>query len=67
MATKMTANGVSTTTAPGSEQYKILYNARHLRRKHYQYDYCHADGELFSCVASTFIISASHLNYSANS
>lgn len=28
MATKMTANGVSTTTTPGTEQYEIFYNAR---------------------------------------
>lgn len=47
MATRMTANGVSTTTAPGTEQYEIFYNAYRPRRKHYQYDYRHADGELF--------------------
>lgn len=49
MATKMTANGVSTTTAPGTEQYEIFYNAFRPRRKHYQYDYRHTDGD-FSLV-----------------
>ncbi len=48
MATKMTANGVSTTTTPGTEQYEVFYNAYRPRRKHYQYDYRHTDGELFS-------------------
>ena len=42
MATKMTAHGVSTTTAPGTEQYEVFYT-----------DYRHTDGELFSCVADT--------------
>ena len=53
MATKMTANGVSTTTTPSTEQYEIFYNARRPRRKHYMYDYRHTDGDLFSCVAPT--------------
>lgn len=53
MASKMTAEGVSTTTAPGTEQYEIFYNAYRPRRKHYQYDYRHTDGELFCCVAHT--------------
>lgn len=53
MATRMTAHGVSTTTTPGTEQYEVFYNAYRPRRKHYQYDYRHTDGELFSCVAST--------------
>lgn len=48
----MTANGVSTTTTPGIEQYEVFYTGYHTRRKkHYQYDYRHTDGELFSCVA----------------
>lgn len=48
MATKMTANGVSTTTTPGTEQYEVLYTGcRSRRKKHYQYDYRHTDGELF--------------------
>ena len=33
MATKMTANGVSTTTAPGTEQYKTFYSAYLPRRQ----------------------------------
>ena len=54
MATKMTANGVSTTTTPGTEQYEVFYTGyRSRRKKHYQYDYRHTDGELFSCVAPT--------------
>ena len=54
MATKMFANGVSTTTTPGTEQYEVFYTGfRTRRKKHYPYDYCHFDGELFSCVAET--------------
>ena len=53
MATRMTANGVSTTTTPGTEQYEVFYIDFRSRRKRYQYDYRHTDGELFSCVAST--------------
>ena len=54
MATKLTANGVSTTTAPGTEQYEVFYTGFRTRRKQlYQYDYRHSDGELFSCVAPT--------------
>ena len=54
MATRMTANGVSTTTTPGTEQYEVFYTGyRTRRKKHYQYDYRHTDGELFSCVAPT--------------
>ena len=49
----MTANGVSTTTTPGTEQYEIFYIVFRPRRKRYQYDYRHTDGELFSCVAPT--------------
>ncbi len=54
MATQMTANGVSTTTTPSTEQYEVFYTGyRTRRKKHYQYDYRHTDGELFSCVAAT--------------
>ncbi|MBD5358135.1 MAG: DUF3873 family protein [Bacteroides sp.] len=53
MATRMTANGVSTTTAPGTEQYEVFYIGFRNRSKRYQYDYRHTDGELFSCVAPT--------------
>lgn len=31
----------------------MFYTAYRPRRKHYQYDYRHTDGELFSCVAGT--------------
>lgn len=52
MATKMTKNGVSTTVR--GEQYEVFYTGcRSRRKKHYQYDYRHTDGELFSCVADT--------------
>ena len=47
MATKLTANGVSTTNTPGTEQYEVFYTGYRPRRKHYQYDYRHTDGELF--------------------
>ena len=48
MATKLTTNGVSTTTIPGTEQYEVFYTGyRSQRKKHYQYDYRHTDGELF--------------------
>ncbi len=54
MATKMTAFGVSTTATLGTEQYEVFYTGyRSRRKKHYQYDYRHTDGELYSCVAPT--------------
>ena len=54
MATKLTTNGVSTTTTPGTERYEVFYTGyRSQRKKHYQYDYRHTDGELFSCVTDT--------------
>ncbi|WP_300905763.1 DUF3873 domain-containing protein [uncultured Bacteroides sp.] len=54
MATKLTAHGVSTTTTPGTEQFEVFYTGyRSRRKKHYQYDYRHTDGTLFSCVCST--------------
>ena len=37
MATKLTANGVSTTNTPGTEQYEVFYTGYRTRRKHYQY------------------------------
>ena len=49
MATKMTAHGVSTTTTPGTEQYEVFYSGYCTRRKkHYQYDYRHTNGEFCS-------------------
>ena len=46
MAMKMTAHGVSTTTTPGTEQYEVFYTGyRTRRRKHYQYDYRHTNGD----------------------
>lgn len=54
MATKMTANGVSTTTTPGTEQYETFYSAHRGKRvSRVMYDYRHTDGELYSCVAPT--------------
>lgn len=48
--THMTKNGVSTTTAPGSEQYE---NFQVGRKTYCQYDYRHTDGALFSVVRPT--------------
>ena len=48
MATKMTANGVSTTTAPGTEQYETFYSAHRGKRiSRVMYDYRDTDNELF--------------------
>lgn len=50
--TKMTKNGVSTTAAPGQEQFENFTRKVGRQVKRYvQYDYRHTDGELFSCVA----------------
>lgn len=52
--TKMTVNGVSTTTTPGQEQYEFYHSGfGRKRRKRCQYDYRDMDGELFSCVRDT--------------
>lgn len=54
MATKMTANGVSTTTTPGTEQCERFMSAhRGKRTLFYQYDFRANDGSLFSTVAKT--------------
>lgn len=54
MATKMTANGVSTTTTPGTEQYEKFYSSRHGKRlQRIMYDYRATNGVLFSTVAPT--------------
>lgn len=52
--TAMTVNGVTTTKAPGQEQYEY-YTSRVGRKpkKYCQYDYRHTDGTLFSCVRPT--------------
>ena len=50
----MTENGVSTTTTPGQEQFEyfsVPMRPGRPAQKRCQYDYRHADGELFSCVA----------------
>ena len=50
----MTENGVTTTNAPGQEQYETFTS--HFGRKpqrRVQYDYHHTDGRLFSCVRKT--------------
>lgn len=54
MATKMTANGVSTTITHGTEQYERFISVhRGKRTLFYQYDYRATDGSLFSTVAKT--------------
>ena len=54
MATKLTVNGVSTTTTPGTEHYETFYSAHRGKKvSRVMYDYRHTDGELFSCVAPT--------------
>lgn len=54
MTTRMTANGVSTTTVPGTEQYETFYSTHRGKKiSRVMYDYRHTDNELFSCVAST--------------
>lgn len=54
MAIRMTANGVSTTTTPGTEQYETFYSAHRGKKiSRVMYDYRHTDGELFTCVAPT--------------
>jgi hypothetical protein len=51
---KMTSNGVTTTQAPGAEQYEAFNRKVGRQTKTlYQYDYRHPDGELFSCVKPT--------------
>lgn len=54
MEQKMTINGVSTCTIAGAEKYeKYQSGIGRKRRTLVQYDYRHADGELFSCVCAT--------------
>lgn len=54
MVTRMTANGVSTTTTLGTEQYEVFYTGyRTRRKKHYQYDYRHTDGDILLCGWNT--------------
>ena len=48
----MTINGVTTTNAPGQEQYE-KYKCKVTKKIRYQYDYRHPDGELFSCTKPT--------------
>jgi len=52
--TKMTENGVTTTNAPGMEQYETFTRKVGGKTKEYcQYDFRNYDGELFSCVKPT--------------
>ena len=55
--TRMTENGVTTTKAPGQEQWEYFKSRVQSKMKpikqHCQYDYRHTDGELFSCVKPT--------------
>ncbi len=51
---RMTANRVSTTSAPSTEQYETFYSAHRGKRiSRVMYDYRDTDNELFSCVAPT--------------
>lgn len=50
MATKLTINGVSTTTELGEERSETFKNRG---KKYVQYDYRDTDGELFSTVQKT--------------
>jgi len=52
--TKLTVNGVSTTTTPGQEQHEYFYRGTRSRKKRYcAYEYRHTDGELFAIVKPT--------------
>ena len=54
MKTKLTVNGVG--VCPSGYQRHLYFTlSLSLRRKKrlYQYDYRHTDGELFSCIAPT--------------
>jgi len=52
--TKMTENGVTTTKAPGQEQYETFTRKVGGKSKKYvAYDYRDHTGELFSCVKPT--------------
>lgn len=52
--TKMTKNGISTTSMNGQEQFeKFTRKVGRQIKKYVQYDYRHTDGELFSCVRPT--------------
>ncbi len=56
---QLTVNGVTTTQAPGQEQYSTFSRSlgstrgRSRGKTFYQYDYRHTDGELFTCVKPT--------------
>ena len=48
----LTANGISTTTANGQEQYET-FRSRVTKKDMVQYDYRDTDGELYSCSGKT--------------
>ena len=48
----MTENGISTTGAPGQEQWEKFTSGR---KQYIHYDYRHTDGELFSCVKQSLL------------
>ena len=52
---EITKNGVTTTNAPGQEQYEKFQHRGRTNKIgiRYRYDYRHTDGELFSCVRPT--------------
>jgi len=49
MTTRMTKNGMSTTSGLGQEKYEYFQHTATLGML-CQYDYRHTDGSLFSCV-----------------
>lgn len=52
--TKMTVNGVTTTTAPGQEQYEpCTWGFGRKRERVIHYEYRHTNGKLFGCFAKT--------------
>ena len=52
--TKLTKNGVSTTTTLGQEQHEFFYRGTRRNRKRYcAYEYRHTDGELFAIIKPT--------------
>lgn len=54
MTTRMSINGVSTCQTAGTEKYESFQSGFGRRKRTLvQYDYCHTDGELFSCVKPT--------------
>ena len=54
MATKMTVNGVTTTTELGTEQYEFYTSKMGFKKRRLcAYDYRHTDNSFFSCVKAS--------------